>query len=88
MFIDFVYRLNNWLLGLQQFWFHVGNVLLHAACTGLFTRVAFAIGRLQMKFVAVAGALFASHPIHTEAVSSVVNRILSCLAGKLMAYFA
>lgn len=61
-------RFNNWLFGLHPFWFHFANVLLHAVCSGLFTRIAFVIAGLQIQFAALAGAMFASHPIHTEAV--------------------
>ncbi len=68
----YFFRLNNWFFGLHQFWYHVGNVLLHAICSGLFTRIALAIVGLQVRFAALAGALFASHPIHTEAVSEFI----------------
>ncbi|KAK7604609.1 hypothetical protein V9T40_005795 [Parthenolecanium corni] len=73
--------LNNWLFELHQFWYHLGNVLLHAICSGLFTRIALAIVGLQMRFAALAGVLFASHPIHTEAVAGIVGRadVLACL---------
>ncbi|XKL65096.1 hypothetical protein PGB90_005182 [Kerria lacca] len=75
------FRLNNWFFGLHQFWYHLGNVLLHAICSGLFTRIALTIVGLQMHFAALAGALFASHPIHTEAVAGIVGRadVLACL---------
>lgn len=68
-FCFFNCRLNNWFFGLHRFWFHLGNVLLHAVCSGLFTRIALAVVGLQMRFAALAGVLFASHPIHTEAVT-------------------
>lgn len=56
--------------GLQPLWFHVCNVLLHAAASLLFTRVCLAVAGLQPNFAGAAGVLFAAHPIHTEAVST------------------
>lgn len=55
-------------------------MLLHAVCSGLFTRIALAVVGLQMRFAALAGVLFASHPIHTEAVAGIVGRadVLAC----------
>ena len=73
------FRLNHALGGLHPFGYHLGNVILHAVATGLFTHTVLLLtGRT---FVAqVAGLLFASHPIHTEAVAGVVGRadILAC----------
>ena len=60
--------------------FHLGNVILHALVTGLFTFTAKCL--VHRTFPAtVAGVLFASHPIHTEAVAGVVGRadIMACL---------
>ncbi|XP_065221750.1 protein O-mannosyl-transferase TMTC1-like [Planococcus citri] len=76
----FTFRFNNWLFGLHPFWFHFANVVLHALCSGLFTRIAFVIAGLQIQFAALAGAMFASHPIHTEAVAGIVGRadVLAC----------
>lgn len=50
-------------------WFHGTNVLLHAAVCVLFTRVCLVVARLRKNFAAIAGVLFAVHPVHTEAVS-------------------
>lgn len=60
--------------------YHLGNIVLHAIVTGLFTHVARLLLRRTMPTL-VAGLLFASHPIHTEAVAGVVGRadILACL---------
>ena len=72
------YRLNFWMHGLNTFGYHVVNVLLHSLATYLFTRVA--INLLQGSTSehhsggVIAGIFFALHPIHTEAVSSVVGR--------------
>ena len=48
--------------------FHVVNVLLHTLVTSLYTYACCCAGTGYVVAV-VAGVLFASHPIHTEAVS-------------------
>ena len=60
--------------------YHLGNIILHALVTSLFTHVARLLLRRNLATL-VAGLLFASHPIHTEAVAGVVGRadILACL---------
>lgn len=70
-----VYRANYQVSGLQPLWFHVCNVLLHAAASLLFTRVCLAVAGLQPNFAGAAGVLFAAHPIHTEAVSTALHSI-------------
>ena len=65
-----VCRANYQVSGFQPLWFHVCNVLLHAAASLLFTRVCLAVAGLQPNFAGAAGVLFAAHPIHTEAVSA------------------
>ena len=66
-------RANYQVSGLQPLWFHVCNVLLHAAASLLFTRVCLAVAGLQPNFAGAAGVLFAAHPIHTEAVSKALH---------------
>ncbi|XP_051917621.1 protein O-mannosyl-transferase TMTC2 isoform X1 [Hippocampus zosterae] len=67
------FRLNHAAGGLDPWGYHLVNVALHGAVTGLFTRLAHLLlgGGL---WSLVAGLLFASHPIHTEAVAGVVGR--------------
>ncbi|KAH8393881.1 hypothetical protein KR215_004930 [Drosophila sulfurigaster] len=68
------FRLNYLLAGGYAPWgFHLVNNLLHCIATALVVRVA---RTLLASFWAVlaAGALFAAHPIHTEAVAGVVGR--------------
>ncbi|XP_059617887.1 protein O-mannosyl-transferase TMTC2 [Phlebotomus argentipes] len=74
------FRLNHLLSGFRPFGFHLTNVLLHAVATGLVLKLA----RQLMTSgwgAAVAGVLFAAHPIHTEAVASVVGRadVVACI---------
>uniref|UniRef100_A0A8B9MDQ6 DUF1736 domain-containing protein n=1 Tax=Accipiter nisus TaxID=211598 RepID=A0A8B9MDQ6_9AVES len=74
------FRINHAVGGMDPWGYHLVNVLLHAAVTGLFTnfsRILFGDGYWTL----IAGLLFASHPIHTEAVAGIVGRadIGACL---------
>uniref|UniRef100_H3CTQ1 Transmembrane O-mannosyltransferase targeting cadherins 2 n=1 Tax=Tetraodon nigroviridis TaxID=99883 RepID=H3CTQ1_TETNG len=67
------FRLNHFVGGLEPWSYHLVNVAFHGAVTGLFTVLA----RLLLgggPWSLLAGLLFASHPIHTEAVAGVVGR--------------
>ncbi|XP_039617702.1 protein O-mannosyl-transferase TMTC2 [Polypterus senegalus] len=67
------FRLNYYLGGMDPWGYHLINVLLHCAVTGLFTKLS----RLLLgggTWTLIAGLLFASHPIHTEAVAGIVGR--------------
>uniref|UniRef100_A0A4W3GGV8 dolichyl-phosphate-mannose--protein mannosyltransferase n=1 Tax=Callorhinchus milii TaxID=7868 RepID=A0A4W3GGV8_CALMI len=67
------FRLNSAFGGLDPWSYHLVNVLLHSAVTGLFTnfsRILFGEGYWTF----IAGLLFAAHPIHTEAVAGIVGR--------------
>uniref|UniRef100_A0A8C5DXP0 dolichyl-phosphate-mannose--protein mannosyltransferase n=1 Tax=Gouania willdenowi TaxID=441366 RepID=A0A8C5DXP0_GOUWI len=67
------FRLNYAVDGLDPWGYHLVNVLLHSAVTGLFTSLAcLLIG--EGLWSLLAGLLFASHPIHTEAVAGIVGR--------------
>ncbi len=59
--------------------FHLVNVILHAAVSLLVYRVALHVLRSRWT-AALAGLLFAAHPIHIEPVAGVVGRaeLLSC----------
>ncbi|XP_015436903.1 PREDICTED: transmembrane and TPR repeat-containing protein CG4341-like [Dufourea novaeangliae] len=76
------FRLNHLFGGLEPWGYHLVNVALHAACTVLVVKVARKIlpGRNNLGH-AIAGFLFAAHPIHSEAVAGVVGRadLLACL---------
>nr|XP_023647205.1 transmembrane and TPR repeat-containing protein 2-like isoform X1 [Paramormyrops kingsleyae] len=67
------FRLNYVLGGLDPWGYHLVNVMLHCVVTGLFARLCRPLlgGGL---WTLVAGLLFASHPVHTEAVAGVVGR--------------
>lgn len=67
------FRLNYALHGLRPRGYHLLNLALHALVTALFTALARPLlGRGAWSLLA--GLLFASHPVHTEAVAGVVGR--------------
>lgn len=55
--------------GLTPSWYHATNIALHAIACVLVTRVSLVVAALRPGFAALAGLLFAAHPVHTEAVS-------------------
>lgn len=59
--------------GLAPLGYHLGNVVAHAAVTALVVPVALAVGT-PLPAAGLGALLFAVHPIHTEAVASVVGR--------------
>ncbi|XP_038072090.1 protein O-mannosyl-transferase TMTC1-like [Patiria miniata] len=75
------FRLNHMLHGLHPMGYHLVNILLHAVVSVLFTYVCQTVVFTEMMPTAVAGVLFATHPIHTEAVAGVVGRadLMACL---------
>jgi len=79
----------NWAVnGARPFGFHLLNLMLHAAVTWLLYLLLQAVlgPSLQAKTSAlVAALLFAVHPIHTEAVASIVGRSELLAAGFLLA---
>lgn len=71
------FKLNHLFDGFKPFGYHLVNVLLHCLATGLVVKVARHV--LQSKIgTIVTGALFASHPIHTEAVAGVNTNVIEC----------
>lgn len=67
------FKLNHLFDGFKPIGYHLVNVLLHCLATGLVVKIARHL--LQSKCgTIVAGTLFASHPIHTESVASIVGR--------------
>ncbi|XP_022913301.1 protein O-mannosyl-transferase Tmtc2 [Onthophagus taurus] len=70
------FRLNYVLGGFQPWGYHLVNVLLHCLATALVVRVARNVLPKTKRSIGpwVTGLLFATHPIHTEAVAGVVGR--------------
>ncbi|XP_056640084.1 protein O-mannosyl-transferase TMTC1-like [Diorhabda sublineata] len=89
-FTVLTFRANYLIFGLKPAWFHLTNILLHSAACSLFTRVCLCVAGLRPPFAAIAGLLFATHPIHTEAVTGIVGRadVLACVFSllSLLAY--
>uniref|UniRef100_A0A1A9UXH9 dolichyl-phosphate-mannose--protein mannosyltransferase n=1 Tax=Glossina austeni TaxID=7395 RepID=A0A1A9UXH9_GLOAU len=67
------FRLNFILSGYSPWGFHLVNNMLHCVATGLVVKVARQL-LSSMWGVIVTGALFAVHPIHTEAIAGIVGR--------------
>lgn len=67
------FRLNYTLHGLRPWGYHLFNVLLHGLVTCLLTTICRTLLG-SGPWCLLAGLLFASHPIHTEAVAGVVGR--------------
>lgn len=68
------FKLNHLFDGFKPLGYHLVNVLLHCLATGLVVKVARHVLQSSCWGTIVTGALFASHPIHTEAVAGVVGR--------------
>ncbi|XP_037781150.1 protein O-mannosyl-transferase TMTC1-like [Penaeus monodon] len=66
--------MNHAMFGLRPLGFHLVNVLLHSCVCLLMTRLLLRLLRLPQGIVLSAGLLFATHPIHTEAVTGLVGR--------------
>lgn len=69
----FTFALNFAAGGLRPFGYHLVNVLLHAAVSGLVWELAWRWTR-RRAVALLAAALFAVHPLHVEAVAGVVGR--------------
>jgi tetratricopeptide (TPR) repeat protein len=67
------YAMNYALGGLNPFGYHLINLFLHVLVTSLLFLLAVQIGFSGLAAV-TAAALFAVHPLHTEAVTGVVGR--------------
>jgi hypothetical protein len=79
--VTLLFKLNHYIHGLQPVGYHICNILFHVCNTALVNM----IGRRIFTYViehsidvanaaSMAALMFAVHPIHTEAVSSVVGR--------------
>ena len=78
------FAVNHQLHGLAPEGYHVVNILLHAAVSAVLVLLLARLG-LGPGIALVAGALFAVHPVHVEAVASIVGRaeLLSALLALL-----
>ncbi|CAH1124555.1 unnamed protein product [Ceutorhynchus assimilis] len=74
------FRLNYLAGGFSPWGYHLVNVVLHCSATYLLIKIARIVLPKNKIGSIVTGALFAAHPVHTEAVASVVGRsdLLAC----------
>jgi tetratricopeptide (TPR) repeat protein len=79
------FALNHAVHGLAPAGYHAVNVALHAAVSALLVVLLVRLG-IALAVAGLAGALFATHPVHTEAVASVVGR--ADLLATLLALFS
>ncbi|XP_066930316.1 protein O-mannosyl-transferase TMTC1-like [Clytia hemisphaerica] len=75
------FRFDYMVFGLNPFGYHLVNVLLHILVCNVLFQVLRDIVLFDTKLSLMATILFATHPVHVEAVTGVVGRadVLSCL---------
>ncbi|XP_059582473.1 protein O-mannosyl-transferase TMTC1 isoform X5 [Alligator mississippiensis] len=76
-----VLRLNILLAGMNPFYFHAVNVILHCLVTVVLMYTCDKAVFKDCRLAFVTALFFAVHPIHTEAVTGIVGRadVLACL---------
>ncbi|KAF4802532.1 hypothetical protein TURU_024844 [Turdus rufiventris] len=74
-------RLNILLAGMNPFYFHAVNVILHCLVTLVLMYTCDKAVFKDCRLAFVTALFFAVHPIHTEAVTGIVGRadVLACL---------
>jgi len=65
-----LFRFNYYLHQLDPMGYHLGNIVLHAIASMLFTLFCYSYVFHAAHPAMMAGLLFAVHPVHSEAVSS------------------
>uniref|UniRef100_A0A8C6H468 dolichyl-phosphate-mannose--protein mannosyltransferase n=1 Tax=Mus spicilegus TaxID=10103 RepID=A0A8C6H468_MUSSI len=75
------FRLNIFLTGMNPFYFHAVNVILHCLVTLVLMYTCDKTVFKNRGLAFVTALLFAVHPVHTEAVAGIVGRadVLACL---------
>ncbi|XP_053108467.1 protein O-mannosyl-transferase TMTC1 isoform X2 [Hemicordylus capensis] len=75
------FKLNIWLAGMNPFFFHAVNVILHCLVTLVLMYTCDKAVFKDSRLAFVTALFFAVHPIHTEAVTGIVGRadVLACL---------
>ncbi|XP_027294489.2 protein O-mannosyl-transferase TMTC1 isoform X1 [Cricetulus griseus] len=76
-----LHRLNIFLAGMNPFYFHAVNVILHCLVTLVLMYTCDKTVFKNRGLAFVTALLFAVHPVHTEAVAGIVGRadVLACL---------
>ena len=75
------YRMSHAMGGLHPWSFHIGNIIIY--CLAVVTMYNFANQWMNRRGARVASLLFCFHPIHVEAVASIVGRA-DALCGLLV----
>ncbi|XP_020831495.1 protein O-mannosyl-transferase TMTC1 isoform X2 [Phascolarctos cinereus] len=75
------FKLNVYLAGMNPFYFHAANIILHCLVTLVLMYTCDKIVFKDHRLAFVTALIFAVHPIHTEAVTGIVGRadVLACL---------
>ncbi|XP_068742906.1 protein O-mannosyl-transferase TMTC1-like [Montipora capricornis] len=75
------FRMNYAIHGLNPLGYHAVNVVLHCLVCLLYTYMCDVVAFKSFPLAILAGLLFSTHPVHTEAVTGVVGRadVLGCL---------
>ncbi|XP_057558290.1 protein O-mannosyl-transferase TMTC1 isoform X6 [Hippopotamus amphibius kiboko] len=75
------FKLNIFLTGMNPFYFHAVNVILHCLVTLMLMYTCDKTVFRNRGLAFVTALLFAVHPVHTEAVAGIVGRadVLACL---------
>lgn len=68
----FTFRINHWLHGLNAWGYHVGNVLIYSLVCLVMHQLA--LCWVSRSTARVASLIFCFHPVHVEAVASLVGR--------------
>ncbi|XP_071539113.1 protein O-mannosyl-transferase TMTC1-like [Panulirus ornatus] len=81
------FRLSHWMWGNSCLADHAVNVLLHICVTLLYARTLLSTLRLSATQTLASSLVFATHPVHTEAVTGVVGRADLLAAGAFIIAF-
>ncbi|XP_007502899.1 protein O-mannosyl-transferase TMTC1 isoform X2 [Monodelphis domestica] len=75
------FKLNAYLAGMNPFYFHAVNIILHCLVTLVLMYTCDKVVFKEHRLAFVTALIFAVHPIHTEAVTGIVGRadVLACL---------
>ena len=80
------FRMNYVAHGLKPFGYHAVNVILHCMVCLLYTFMCNMVAFKSFMLAVLAGLLFSTHPVHTEAVSCIRHCFLNscCCIGLLL----
>ena len=79
------FRMNYAIHGLNPFGYHAVNVAMHGMVCLLYMFLCETVAFKSNVLAFLAGLLFATHPVHTEAVSRIKKRVIPFLSAPLSA---